>query len=90
MSTSAQAAGTFTLGDMEVRRMGFGAMRLTGRGIWGPPEDHDEAIRVLRRAVELGVNLIDTADSYGPEVSENLIAEALHPYPEERFFASRP
>src|SRR5256886_4254145 len=89
MSTSAQAAGTFTLGDMEVRRMGFGAMRVTGRGIWGPPEDHDEAIRVLRRAVELGVNLIDTADSYGPEVSENLIAEALHPYPDDLTIATK-
>src|SRR5436309_13795420 len=75
-------AGTLTLGgDLTVRRLGFGAMRLTGRGIWGEPADHDEAIRVLRRAVELGVNLIDTADSYGPEVSERLIAEALHPYP---------
>jgi aryl-alcohol dehydrogenase-like predicted oxidoreductase len=67
----------FQLGDREVRRMGFGAMRITGKGVWGPPEDHDEAIRVLKRAVELGVNLIDTADSYGPEVSEKLIAEAL-------------
>ena len=74
---------TFTIGgDLEVRRLGFGAMRITGDGIWGPPDDHDEAMRVLRRAVELGVNLIDTADSYGPEVSENLIAEALHPYPD--------
>ena len=68
---------TFTIGgDLEVRRLGFGAMRITGDGIWGPPDDPDEAKRVLRRAVELGVNLIDTADSYGPEVSENLIAEA--------------
>jgi len=63
--------------------MGFGSMRLTGKGVWGPPEDHDEAIRVLKRALELGVNLIDTADSYGPEVAENLIAEALHPYPDD-------
>ena len=69
--------------------MGFGAMRITGRGVWGPPEDHDEAIRVLRRAVELGVNLIDTADSYGPEVSENLIAEALHPYPDDLVIATK-
>src|SRR3954464_9944596 len=80
---AAVAAGAFTLGDMEVRRMGYGAMRITGPGIWGPPEDHDEAIRVLKRALELGVNLIDTADSYGPEVAENLIAEALHPYPDD-------
>jgi pyridoxine 4-dehydrogenase len=69
--------------------MGFGAMRITGRGIWGPPEDHDEAIRVLKRAVELSVNLIDTADSYGPEVSENLIAEALYPYPEDLVIATK-
>ena len=74
--------GTLTIGgDLKVRRIGFGAMRITGRGIWGPPKDEAEAIRVLRRAVELGVNLIDTADSYGPEVSEQLIAKALHPYP---------
>jgi aryl-alcohol dehydrogenase-like predicted oxidoreductase len=73
---------TFAIGgDLEVRRLGFGAMRLTGEGIWGPPADPDAARRLLRRVVELGVNLIDTADSYGPEVSENLIAEALHPYP---------
>ncbi|HWH44558.1 MAG TPA: aldo/keto reductase [Thermoleophilaceae bacterium] len=77
---SAAAAGTFTLGDMEVARMGFGAMRITGAGIWGPPEDRSAALAVLRRAVELGVDLIDTADSYGPHVSEELIAEALHPY----------
>ncbi len=75
------AAGTITIGDLEVGRLGFGAMRITGEGIWGPPRDHDEAIRVLRRAVELGVTLIDTADSYGPNVSEELIAEALYPYP---------
>jgi aryl-alcohol dehydrogenase-like predicted oxidoreductase len=88
-TTTAHAAGTFTLGDIEVRRMGFGAMRITGRGVWGPPADHDEAIRVLRTAVELGVNLIDTADSYGPEVSENLIAEALHPYPDDLLIATK-
>src|SRR5437588_3016766 len=75
------SAGTIPLGDRPVRRLGFGAMRITGDGIWGPPKDHDEAIAVLRRAIDLGVNLIDTADSYGPEVSERLIAEALHPYP---------
>jgi len=79
---SADREGTFTLGrDLSVNRLGFGAMRITGEGIWGPPRDHDEAIGVLRRAVELGVTLIDTADSYGPAVSENLIAEALYPYP---------
>jgi pyridoxine 4-dehydrogenase len=81
---------TFTLGgDLEVRRLGFGAMRITGPGIWGPPDDPDECRRVLRRVLELGVNLIDTADSYGPEVSENLIAEALHPYPEGLVIATK-
>jgi aryl-alcohol dehydrogenase-like predicted oxidoreductase len=75
-------AGSLTIGgDLRVHRMGFGAMRVTGEGIWGEPEDREGALRLLRRAVELGVNLIDTADSYGPEVSENLIAEALYPYP---------
>ncbi|HET9157174.1 MAG TPA: aldo/keto reductase [Myxococcaceae bacterium] len=78
----AAAAGSMTLGgDLIVRRMGYGAMRITGQGIWGDPPDRARAQAVLRRAVELGVNLIDTADSYGPEVSENIIAEALHPYP---------
>ena len=72
---------TLSLGDLTVNRMGFGAMRITGKGIWGPPADRDECLRVLRRAVDLGVNFIDTADSYGPFVSEELIAEALHPYP---------
>ncbi|MDN5285502.1 MAG: aldo/keto reductase [Mucilaginibacter sp.] len=73
---------TFSIGgDLEINRMGYGAMRITGKGIWGPPNDKDEAIRVLKRAVELGVNFIDTADSYGPYVSEELIAEALYPYP---------
>jgi aryl-alcohol dehydrogenase-like predicted oxidoreductase len=73
---------TFTIGkDMTVNRMGYGAMRITGKGIWGPPANKDEAIRVLKRTVELGINFIDTADSYGPNVSEELIAEALHPYP---------
>jgi len=75
-------AKTFALGgDLTVNRLGYGAMRITGPGIWGPPQDHNESIRVLRRAVELGINFIDTADSYGPNVSEELIAEALHPYP---------
>jgi aryl-alcohol dehydrogenase-like predicted oxidoreductase len=81
-ATDAAAAGTVSLGgDLQVRRLGFGAMRLTGDGIWGPPSDPETARSVLRRAVDLGVNFIDTADSYGPEVSEELIAEALHPYP---------
>ena len=75
-------SGTFRIGGtLPVHRLGFGAMRITGKGIWGPPKDKGEAIAVLRRAVEMGVNLIDTADSYGPHVSETLIAEALHPYP---------
>lgn len=69
-------------GDLTINRLGYGAMRITGKGIWGPPADRDESIRVLKRAVELGVNFIDTADSYGPYVSEELIAEALYPYPE--------
>src|SRR5439155_18477711 len=83
------AAGTIQLGNRPVRRLGFGAMRITGPGIWGPPDDHDEAIAVLRRAVELGINLIDTANSYGPEVSENLIAEALYPYPDGLVIATK-
>jgi pyridoxine 4-dehydrogenase len=78
----AAQAGTLTLGgDLTVNRMGFGAMRITGQGIWGPPADRNAALATLRRAVELGVNFIDTADSYGPDVSEELIAEALAPYP---------
>jgi aryl-alcohol dehydrogenase-like predicted oxidoreductase len=85
-----EAVGTFRLGDgPTVRRLGFGAMRITGRGIWGPPEDVDEAKRVLRRAVALGVNLIDTADAYGPEVSERLIGETLHPYPDDLVIATK-
>ena len=80
-SISAAAAGTVQLGDLSVNRLGFGAMRLTGKGIWGPPEDRNAALATLRRAVELGVNFIDTADSYGPGISEELIAEALSPYP---------
>ena len=87
---SADAAGTLTLGDrLSVRRLGFGAMRITGDGVWGEPADRDGAVAVLRRAVELGINLIDTADSYGPEVSEQLIAEALHPYPEDLVIATK-
>lgn len=78
----ARKAGSFRIGgELEVARLGYGAMRITGEGVWGPPEDRDQALRVLRRAVELGVTLIDTADSYGPHVSEALIAEALRPYP---------
>src|SRR5215218_5570629 len=89
-NADASAAGTFRLGgDLPVHRIGFGAMRITGKGIWGPPADHGEAIRVLRRALELGVNLIDTADSYGPYVSEELIAEALHPYPDGLVIATK-
>jgi pyridoxine 4-dehydrogenase len=81
---------TFKIGgDLEVRRLGFGAMRITGDGIWGPPDDPDAARALLRRVVELGINLIDTADSYGPEVSENLIAEALHPYPDGLVIATK-
>jgi pyridoxine 4-dehydrogenase len=86
----AAAAGELTLGgDLTVRRLGFGAMRITGSGVWGEPADLDEARAVLRRAVELGVNLIDTADSYGPEVSERLIGEALAPYPDDLVIATK-
>jgi pyridoxine 4-dehydrogenase len=81
---------TFTIaGDLEVHRLGFGAMRITGDGIWGPPDDPEEARRLLGRVVERGLDLIDTADSYGPEVSENLIAEALHPYPDGLVIATK-
>jgi pyridoxine 4-dehydrogenase len=84
------AAGTLTLGgDLEVRRMGYGAMRITGPGIFGEPPDREASKAVLRRALELGVNFIDTAESYGPEVSERLIAEALHPYPEDLVIATK-
>lgn len=86
---SDESVGTLALGDLTVRRLGFGAMRITGEGVWGPPPDRDAAIAVLRRAVELGVNLIDTANSYGPDVSEELIAEALHPYPEDLVIATK-
>jgi aryl-alcohol dehydrogenase-like predicted oxidoreductase len=81
MTADARASGTFDLGGRPVVRLGFGAMRVTGAGIWGPPKDRAEALRVLRRVPELGIDFIDTADSYGPHVSEELIAEALHPYP---------
>lgn len=89
-SMSAAAAGTISIGkDLTVNRLGFGAMRITGEGIWGYPENRDEAVRILRRAVELGVNFIDTADSYGPATSEELIAEALHPYPKGLVIATK-
>jgi aryl-alcohol dehydrogenase-like predicted oxidoreductase len=89
-SSTAAAAGTIDVGgDLTVNRLGFGAMRITGDGIWGEPSDRNEAKAVLQRAVELGVNFIDTADSYGPEVSETLIAEALHPYPDDLVIATK-
>jgi len=82
--------GNFHLGgDLPLNRLGFGAMRITGSGVWGPPKDHQGSLAVLRRAVELGVNLIDTAESYGPHVSEELIAEALHPYPKGLIIATK-
>jgi pyridoxine 4-dehydrogenase len=87
---SASAAGSVSLGrELTVHRLGFGAMRVTGKGIWGPPKDRKEALAVLRRAVELDVNFIDTADSYGPNVSEELIAEALFPYPKDLVIATK-
>ena len=88
-SNDRATAGTVRLGDLTVGRLGFGAMRITGRGVWGPPADRAAALRVLRRAVELGVTLIDTADSYGPGVSEELIAEALAPYREGLVIATK-
>jgi pyridoxine 4-dehydrogenase len=92
MSTTsiAAASGTYKLGgDLEVNRLGYGTMQLTGDGVWGEPDDHDEAVAVLKRAVEAGVNFIDTADSYGPEVAERLIHEALHPYPDDLVIATK-
>jgi pyridoxine 4-dehydrogenase len=87
---TAAAAGTIDVGgDLTVNRLGFGAMRITGRGIWGEPPSREQAIATLRRVVELGVNFIDTADSYGPSVSEELIAEALHPYPDDLVLATK-
>jgi len=89
-SVNAGAAGTIEIGgDLTVRRMGFGAMRITGDGIWGDPSDPDRARAALRKVVELGVNFIDTADSYGPDVSERLIAEALYPYPDDLVIATK-
>jgi aryl-alcohol dehydrogenase-like predicted oxidoreductase len=88
--SAVDASGTLTLGgDIEVHRLGYGAMRITGQGVWGPPPDRDVALDVLRRVVELGIDLIDTADSYGPHVSEQLIAEALHPYPDGLLIATK-
>jgi aryl-alcohol dehydrogenase-like predicted oxidoreductase len=90
MATTATASGTFKIGgDLEVHRLGYGAMRITGEGIWGDPPDHDAAIAVLKRLPELGVDFIDTADSYGPFVSEDLIREALHPYGEGTVVATK-
>lgn len=87
---NARESGTFRIGgDLAVHRLGFGAMRITGDGIWGPPPDEAEALAVLRRAIDLGVNLIDTAESYGPHVSEELIAKALHPYPKDLVIATK-
>ncbi len=87
---TAEASGTYTLGgDLTINRLGYGAMRLTGDGIWGPPKDRAEALRVLQATQELGINFIDTADSYGPNVSEELIAEALHPYPDGLLIATK-
>jgi pyridoxine 4-dehydrogenase len=87
---TAATAGTIDVGgDLTVNRLGFGAMRITGQGVWGDPASKDQALATLRRIIELGVNFIDTADSYGPEVSENLIAEALYPYPEDLVIATK-
>jgi aryl-alcohol dehydrogenase-like predicted oxidoreductase len=89
-SVNAGASGSFALGgDLSIHRLGFGAMRITGPDVWGEPKDPDECRRVLRRAIELGINFIDTADAYGPEVSERLIAEALHPYPSGLVIATK-
>ncbi len=89
-TTNAADSGTFQLGgDLTIHRLGYGAMRLTGEGIWGEPKDPEEARRVLKRTVELGINFIDTADAYGPIVSERLIAEALHPYPKGLVIATK-
>ncbi|MFD3503857.1 aldo/keto reductase [Streptomyces sp. NPDC058676] len=86
----AEASGTFRLGgDLEINRLGYGTMQLTGKGVWGQPKDHDEAVRVLKRAVELGVNFFDTADSYGPDVAEPLLREALHPYGDDIVIATK-
>jgi pyridoxine 4-dehydrogenase len=89
-SSPASKAGNFTIGnDLHIYRLGYGAMRITGKGIWGEPKDRNEAIQVLRRALALGINFIDTADSYGPSVSEEIIAEALYPYPKDLVIATK-
>src|SRR5579864_6107696 len=88
-TVSAGAAGTIRVGDLSVNRLGFGAMRITGSGIWGQPDDPAECLAVLKRLADLDVNFIDTADAYGPEVSEELIAEALHPYPKGLVIATK-
>ena len=89
-NTTAEASGTWTIGgDIPIYRLGYGAMRITGEGIWGPPKDKEEAVRVLRATRDLGINFIDTADSYGPNVSEELIAKALHPYDSELLVATK-
>jgi pyridoxine 4-dehydrogenase len=85
----AAASGTFAIGDRTVNRLGYGTMQLPGPGVWGPTRDHDESIRVLRRSVELGVTLIDTADAYGPHVADDLLREALHPYPDDLLIATK-
>jgi aryl-alcohol dehydrogenase-like predicted oxidoreductase len=89
MTAQAHKSGTFEIAGKTVHRLGFGAMRLTGQGIWGEPDDRAECVRVLRRAIDMGVDLIDTADSYGPHVSEEIIREALHPYPSELLIATK-
>jgi aryl-alcohol dehydrogenase-like predicted oxidoreductase len=89
MTVTDENVGTIQIGERRVRRLGFGAMRITGPGIWGDPPSRDQAIATLRRVVELGINFIDTADSYGPAVSETLIAEALHPYPDDLVIATK-
>lgn len=89
-ASGAAASGTYRIGgDLPVVRLGYGTMQLTGEGVWGPPKDHDEAIRVLRRSVELGVTFFDTADSYGPTIAEELLAEALHPYADDVVIATK-
>jgi pyridoxine 4-dehydrogenase len=89
MTALAHQSGTFTIGSKTVHRLGFGAMRLTGPGIWGEPDDRAECVRVARRAVELGVDFIDTADAYGPEIADEILREALHPYPADLLIATK-
>lgn len=86
---NASASGTFKIGDMTINRLGFGAMRITGRGVWGEPEDRAESLRTLHRLPAVGINFIDTADSYGPDISEQLIMQALHPYPAGLLIATK-